>query len=430
MIRAARGTYDILPRDSGLWHAIESHMREVFASYAFSEIRTPIFEATELFVRSVGPDTDIVSKEMYTFIDKDETTSLTLRPEGTAPVVRSFIENHLADESRMAKLFYMGPMFRRERPQKGRFRQFYQAGAEVFSLTDNPAIEAEVVEMLMGLFERLGVSNLDLLVNSIGCQDCRPAFVERLKGEIEAKASSLCGDCRRRGKANPLRVFDCKVPSCQDLIAALPAITDSLCDTCRDHFEKFRGYLDDRKIAYRIEKRMVRGLDYYMRTTIEIVSGDLGAQDTLVGGGRYDGLFEDLDGPPMKGFGFAMGLERLILAIPEPEKLFAGPGPDYFLATIGDEAFTYATLLAQKLRSRNRVVYLDFDARSLRSQMRLAGKLAARNVIIMGEDEARSGKLTVRDMNSREQKEMTAEEFFRAVDAVDRGADPGLAEKL
>ena len=430
MIRAARGTYDILPRDSGLWHAIESHMREVFASYAFSEIRTPIFEATELFVRSVGTDTDIVSKEMYTFIDKDETTSLTLRPEGTAPVVRSFIENHLADESRMVKLFYMGPMFRRERPQKGRFRQFYQAGAEVFSLTDNPAIEAEVIEMLMALFERLGVSNLDLLVNSIGCRNCRPAFVERLKGEIEARTSGLCGDCRRRGQSNPLRVFDCKVPSCQDLIAELPAITDSLCNTCRDHFEKFCGYLDDRKIAYHIEKRMVRGLDYYMRTTIEIVSGDLGAQDTLVGGGRYDGLFEDLDGPPMKGFGFAMGLERLILSIPEPEKLLTGPGPDYFLATIGDEAFTYATLLAQKLRSKHCVVYLDFDARSLKSQMRLAGKLAARKVIIMGEDEARSGKLTVRDMNSREQKELTEEEFFRAVGGAERGADPGLAEKL
>ncbi len=405
-------------------------MREVFEAYAFSEIRTPIFEVTELFVRSVGTDTDIVSKEMYTFIDKDETTSLTLRPEGTAPVVRSFIENRLAEESRMAKLFYMGPMFRRERPQKGRFRQFYQAGAEVFSLTDNPAIEAEVVEMLMVLFGRLGVSNLDLLVNSIGCRDCRPAFVERLKGEIEARASSLCEDCRRRGQANPLRVFDCKVPSCQGLIEELPAITDSLCDTCRGHFEQFRRYLDDRKIVYRVEKRMVRGLDYYMRTTIEFVSRDLGAQDTLVGGGRYDGLFEDLDGPPMKGFGFAMGLERLILSIPEPEKLSVEPRPDYFLATIGDEAFTYATLLAQKLRAKNRVVYLDFDARSLRSQMRLAGKLAARNVVIMGEDEARSGKLTVRDMNSREQKELTEEEFFQAVNAADRGADRGLDEKL
>ncbi len=405
-------------------------MREVFEAYAFSEIRTPIFEVTELFVRSVGTDTDIVSKEMYTFVDKDETTSLTLRPEGTAPVVRSFIENHLADESRMAKLFYMGPMFRRERPQKGRFRQFYQAGVEVFSLSDNPAIEAEVVEMLMVLFERLGVSNFELLVNSIGCRDCRPAFVELLRVEIQSRATGLCGDCQRRGQANPLRVFDCKVPACQPLIAELPAITDSLCDTCRDHFAKFRGYLDDRKISYRIEKRMVRGLDYYMRTTIEIVSGDLGAQDTLVGGGRYDGLFEDLDGPPMKGFGFAMGLERLILSISETEKPILGPGPDYFLATIGDRAFTYATLLAQKLRAGNHVVYLDFDPRSLKSQMRLAGKLAAKTVIIMGEDEARSGKLTVRDMNSREQTEMTEAEFFEAIGTTGIGADVGAERRL
>ena len=429
MIRAARGTYDILPRDAGLWRAIESCLREVFKAYAFSEIRTPIFEVTELFVRSVGADTDIVSKEMYTFIDKDETTSLTLRPEGTAPVVRSFIENHLADQSRMAKLFYIGPMFRRERPQKGRFRQFYQAGAEVFSLTDNPAIEAEVVEMLMVLFGKLRISHLDVLVNSIGCRECRPAFIGRLEGAIEETSSGLCADCRRRGQTNPLRVFDCKVPSCQGLIAELPAITDSLCNTCRDHFEKFCGYLDDRNIAYRIEKRMVRGLDYYMRTTIEIVSSDLGAQDTLVGGGRYDGLFEDLDGPPMKGFGFAMGLERLILSIPEPEKLLVGPGPDYFLATIGDEAFGYATRLAQKMRAGNHVVYLDFDPRSLKSQMRLAGKLAARNVIILGEDETRSGKLTVRNMNSREQKEMTEEEFFRSLGAADHGSDHEMDQK-
>ena len=424
MIRAARGTYDILPADSGLWHAIESQMREILETYAFHEIRTPIFEATELFVRSVGADTDIVSKEMYTFTDRDETTSLTLRPEGTAPVVRSFIENHLFDESRMAKLFYMGPMFRRERPQKGRFRQFYQAGAEVFSLTDNPAIEAEVVEMLMLLFEKLGVGSLELLVNSIGCAECRPPFVERLKGEIQERSSRLCGDCRRRAETNPLRVFDCKVPSCQEPIAELPTITDNLCETCRDHFEKFRGYLDDRKIEYRVEKGLVRGLDYYMRTTLEIVSSELGAQDTLVGGGRYDGLFEDLDGPPMKGFGFAMGLERLILSIPEPEKLFAGPGPDFFLATMGDEAFKYATLLAKKLRAGKRVVYLDFDPRSLKSQMRLAGKLAARNVVILGEDEVRSGKLTVRDMDNREQKEMSEEEFLRAARAYEGGPDP------
>ena len=413
MIRAVRGTYDILPEDARLWYAIESRMRDVFGSYAFTEIRTPVFEATELFVRSVGAETDIVSKEMYTFVDRDETTSLTLRPEGTAPVVRSYIENHLSDDVRAGKLFYLGPMFRRERPQKGRFRQFYQVGAEVFSMTDNPAIEAEVIEMLVLLFERLGVSELEIVVNSIGCRECRPGFVEGLKSEIERRSSALCGDCRRRGETNPLRVFDCKVPSCQSLIAELPTITDNLCSTCRDHFQRFRGYLDDRGIPYRVDKRLVRGLDYYMRTTLEIVSRSLGAQDTLVGGGRYDGLFEDLGGPATKGFGFAMGMERLILSIPDPEQLLGGPGPDYFLATIGDDAFRRATHLARILRSGGHAVHLDFDPRSLKSQMRLAGKLRARNVLIIGEDEVRNGTLTIRDMNSREQAEMTQDEFLQ-----------------
>jgi histidyl-tRNA synthetase len=420
MIRAARGTYDILPKDAALWYAIETRLREVFDTYAFKEIRTPVFEATELFVRSVGADTDIVSKEMYTFLDRDDTTSLTLRPEGTAPVVRSFIENHMSEEGRMAKLFYLGPMFRRERPQRGRFRQFYQAGAEVFSMTDNPAIEAEVVEMLMLMFERLRVPDLELLVNSIGCPQCRPGFIERLKVAVEERASGLCGDCRRRGTTNPLRVFDCKVPTCQGLISELPLITDSLCGACREHFEQFRGYLNERGIAYRVEKRLVRGLDYYMRTTLEIVSKALGAQDTVVGGGRYDGLFEDLEGPPMKGFGFAVGLERLIMSIPAPEELVGGPGPEYFLATLGSDAFKYATRLAQKLRRGNRAVYLDFDSRSLKSQMRLAGKLLAKNVVIMGEDEVREGKLTVRDMNSRQQKEMTEDEFLQLAGADGR----------
>ena len=414
MIRAVRGTYDILPGDVRLWQAIEREMRTVFEAYAFSEIRTPIFETTDLFVRSVGADTDIVAKEMYTFTDKDETTSLTLRPEGTAPVVRSYIEHHLADESRMLKLYYLGPMFRRERPQKGRFRQFYQSGVEVLSTNDDPAIEAEVVEMLMLLFERLGVSDLELLVNSIGDRECRPGYVERLQSEIRQRVSGLCGNCKRRGETNPLRVFDCKVPTCQPLIAELPTITDNLCEACREHFAKFCGYLDEREIPYRVQKHLVRGLDYYMRTTLEIVSKDLGAQDTLVGGGRYDGLAEDLDGPPTKGFGFAMGLERLILSIPNPEKLLPEPGPDYFLATIGTDAFRYATLLARKLRARGHAVYLDFDGRSLKSQMRLAGKLQAARVVIMGEDEVQSGKLTVRNMHEGEQTEMTEDELLAA----------------
>ena len=253
MIRAVRGTYDILPGDVRLWQAIEREMRAVFEAYAFSEIRTPVFEATELFVRGVGEETDIVSKQMYTFTDRDESTSLTLRPEGTAPVVRSYIEHHLSEESGMLKLYYLGPMFRRERPQKGRFRQFYQVGVEVLSPNDNPAIEAEVVEMLMLLFERLGVADFEVQVNSIGDPECRPPYIERLRSAIRERVSDFCGNCQRRGETNPLRVFDCKIPTCQPLIALLPTITDSLCDGCREHFTKFCGYLDDRNIAYRVE---------------------------------------------------------------------------------------------------------------------------------------------------------------------------------
>jgi histidyl-tRNA synthetase len=412
MVRAIRGTCDILPSEVRLWQAIEAEMRFVFELYGFGEIRTPIFEATDLFVRTVGADTDIVSKEMYTFTDRDDTTSLTLRPEGTAPVARAFVEHHLADESRMIRAYYIGPMFRRERPQKGRFRQFHQAGVEVLSANDNPAIEAEVIEMLAFLLERLGVAGFSLRINSIGCAECRPKFLERLRAEVARRSEGMCGDCRRRGETNPMRVFDCKVPSCQGLIAELPTITASLCRECTDHFAKFRSYLDERGLPYVVDPRLVRGLDYYMRTTFELASEGLGAQDTLAAGGRYDGLVEGLDGPPARGFGFAMGLERLILSIRDPGRLAPQSGPDYFLATHGDEAFRYATLLARKLRGAGRVVYLDFDGRSLKSQMRLAGKLGASRVVILGEDEVKSGSLTIRDMTTREQRESSEAELL------------------
>lgn len=412
MVQAVRGTFDILPDDALLWQAIEKAMREVFELYGFGEIRTPVFEATELFVRGVGEETDIVSKEMYTFADRDDKTSLTLRPEGTAPVVRSYIDHHLSDESRMIKLYYIGPMFRRERPQKGRFRQFHQAGVEVLSGDDNPAIEAEAIEMLVFLLGRLGVSDFDLRVNSIGCSRCRPGFVSTLREEIARRAEGLCRDCRRRGEVNPLRVFDCKVPSCQPLIGELPTITRSLCGECETHFRGFRRYLEERQIGFRVDERLVRGLDYYMRTTFELASRSLGAQDSLVAGGRYDGLAEDLDGPPTHGFGFAMGLERLILSIPDPDRLRAPAGPEYFVATHGEEPFRRATLLARKLRSAGRRVYLDFDGRSLKSQMRLAGRLGARYVVILGEDELRSGTVTLRDMETREQRRVAEDELI------------------
>jgi histidyl-tRNA synthetase len=411
MIQAIRGTYDVLPADVGIWHAVESRLRQTFHLYGFGEIRTPIFEATELFIRGVGEETDIVSKEMYTFADRDESKSLTLRPEGTAPVIRAYIEHQLQNEARMLKLYYMGPMFRRERPQKGRYRQHVQAGAEVLSSTDNPAIEAEVMEMLTGFLSSIGIPDLEVNVNSVGDRECRPAYVQLLKSEIRARADRLCEDCRRRGERNPLRVFDCKVASCQPVIGELPTITDRLCDGCRSHFEKFKSYLTERNIHFRVDPKLVRGLDYYTRTTFEITSGRLGAQNTVVGGGRYDGLAEELDGPPTKGFGFGMGLERLILSIAEPASLVPDYRPEYFLATHGDAAFDRATLLARKLRTAGRRVYLDFDARSLKSQMRLADKLGAKSVIIIGDEELKAGTVVVRDMSTKEQRSVREEEL-------------------
>ncbi len=412
MIQAIRGTYDLLPGDIEIWHAVERRLRDLFHAYGYGEIRTPIFEATELFARGVGEETDIVSKEMYTFTDRDETKSLTLRPEGTAPVIRSFIEHQLNTEARMLKLYYIAPMFRRERPQKGRYRQHMQAGAEVLSSTDNPAIEAEILEMLWSFLSSLGIPDLDVNINSIGDEQCRPAFTRDLKEEIRKRADRLCEDCRRRGERNPLRVFDCKVPSCQVVIAELPTITERLCEPCRQHFEKLQSYLSARKIPYHVNPKLVRGFDYYKRTTFEIMSSRLGAQNTVTGGGRYDGLSETLGGPPIKGIGFGMGLERLILSIPDTSSLVPDYSPEYFIAALGDAAFDYATLLAQRLRAAGKRVYLDFDGRSLRSQMRLADKVKAKAVIILGEEELKTGTLVIRDMATKEQRNIREDEFI------------------
>ena len=415
MIHAIRGTYDVLPTDIGIWHALENRLRQTFHRYGFGEIRTPVFEATELFVRGVGEETDIVSKEMYTFADRDESKSLTLRPEGTAPVMRAYIEHQLQAEARMFKLYYFAPMFRRERPQKGRYRQHMQAGAEVLSSTDNPAIEAEVLEMLTAFLAGIGIPDLEVNINSVGDKVCRPAYVQDLKNEIKARAERLCEDCRRRGDKNALRVFDCKVPSCQPVIAELPTITERLCEACGDHFARFKSYLAARGIQFRVNSRLVRGLDYYTRTTFEITSGRLGSQNTVVGGGRYDGLSEDLDGPPTKGFGFGMGLERLILSIPDPSTLTPDYAPEVFIAAIGDGAFDHATLLARNLRASGKRVYIDFDARSLKSQMRLADKLKAKKVLIIGDEELKSGTVVLRDMATKEQRNIREEELIANV---------------
>lgn len=410
MIKSVKGTRDLLPAaftsEAGeqihRWHFVEEAARDAFHRYGFEEIRTPVFEKTELFARGVGESTDIVNKEMFTWTDING-DSLTLRPENTAPVVRSYIEHHMWSERGLVKLYYLGPQFRRERPQKGRFRQFYQIGAEVLGPADNPAIEAEAIEMLLFFFSQIRVASPELLINSVGCPRCRPQYNETLRAAIGSRFDQLCGDCHRRYEVNPLRVFDCKIENCQPVIASLPLISDSLCEECRAHFERFQSLLRARQIEFRLAPRMVRGLDYYVRTAFEITAGNLGSQNSVVGGGRYDGLSETLGGPATKGFGFAIGVDRLVMSLADDAQV-PRPSPDVFIASLGEAAFEKATLIARSLRQEGLFVYLDFDGRGLKSAMRLADKLNARYVAILGEDELARGEIVLREMTSGSQE--------------------------
>jgi histidyl-tRNA synthetase len=313
LIKAVKGTRDLLPPSTDVWNRVEAAARAIFRVYNYHEIRTPIFEETQLFARGVGAETDIVTKEMYTFVDRDE-TSLTLRPENTASVIRAFIEHRLDQRPGVQKLYYIGPMFRRERPQKGRYRQFFQIGAEAIG-SESPVVDAEVIEMVVAILKGVGLSGFHLLLNSVGDANCRPQYVERLREALKPVAAQMCGDCQRRAETNPLRVLDCKVEADQPTIEKLPHITDCLCDPCRTHFDAVKQYLTDRGIEYEVRPRLVRGLDYYMRTTFEVVHGALGAQNSVLGGGRYDGLAESLGSKVHSpGIGFSIGEDRLVMA--------------------------------------------------------------------------------------------------------------------
>src|SRR6202050_1873760 len=337
MIRAIKGPRDLLPPDSAVWNRVERTAREVFRAYNYHEIRTPILEETQLFARGVGQETDIVSKEMYTFEDRDG-SSLTLRPENTASVIRAYIEHRLDQRPGVQKLYYIGPMFRRERPQKGRYRQFFQIGAEAIG-SESPAVDAEVIETVMELLARTGLRDAGLLLNSVGDQNCRPQYVERLRQELQGVAHQMCGDCQRRAVTNPLRVLDCKVEADQPIIEKLPSILDYLCDDCRAHFATVRGHLDDRGIEYEVRPGLVRGLDYYMRTTFEVVHGSLGAQNSVLGGGRYDGLAESLGSKvPAPGIGFSIGEDRLVMSVTGQDP---ATGPDLFIAPLGEAALRH-----------------------------------------------------------------------------------------
>ena len=323
------GTRDLLPGEIDRWQLVEDRARRIFSQYGFLEIRTPIIEPTELFARGIGEDTDIVGKEMYTFVDQSN-RSITLRPEATASVVRAYIQNTMYRGGGLTKLYYIGPMFRHEKKQKGRWRQFYQIGAEALG-SDHPAVDAEMIEMALWLLESLGVK-AKLLINSVGCSNCRPPYLERLRSELEQRLPGMCEDCRRRAATNTLRVFDCKVESCQPFIDRLPSITDNLCAECGNHFAGVRRHLEQAGISYEIVPRLVRGLDYYVRTAFEIVSGELGSQNAVAGGGRYNGLSEVLGGPPVQALGFAMGLDRLVMILPEEQRADFKWRPDVFLA--------------------------------------------------------------------------------------------------
>lgn len=410
MIKSVRGTRDLLPPETALWNFVESVVRDVMRAYNFQEIRTPIFEETQLFSRSVGEDTDIVAKEMYTWQDRgraesDKGQSLTLRPENTAGVVRAYIEHKLWDRG-LNKLYYIGPQFRRERPQKGRYRQFYQIGAEVIGPasagSESPARDAEILEMLATLLDRLGIADWTLELNSVGCPADRARFDEALRKALEPVAAQMCVDCQRRAVTNPLRVFDCKVPEDQPIIDKLPRISQFLDNDCRRHFEDVQEILKSVGIPFRLNDRLVRGLDYYTRTAFEFTHGALGAQNAILGGGRYDGLSESLGGPPAPGIGFAIGEDRLVMSLGKTADSVLRK-PDVYIAPLGAGMNREAARLARELRACNLVVELGDENFRLKKSFETATRVGARYALIVGENEVAADAFALKNLETGEQ---------------------------
>ena len=399
MIPAIRGTHDILPGEVERWQRVETVARQIFERYGYAEVRTPIIEREELFAKGTGETTDIVQKEMYAFTDKGG-ERITLRPEATPSLVRVFVEHSLEQTMAVPKIYLMGPMFRYERPQKGRYRQFHQLDVEVFGISD-PAIDAEVLDLAWTLVFELGIPNVELVINSVGCPLCRPAFGEALVKALGDGVTALCADCQRRATTNPLRIFDCKVPQDQPVIDRLPHSTDYLCESCRQHFDAVIGHLGVYGIPYRISHRLVRGLDYYTRTTFEILGGNIGAQNAILGGGRYDGLVKHLGGPDRVGIGFAAGIERLVLAM--PESAGASDRAPVFVAAMGEAARSAAIGLLRDLRRAGVEAHMEYEGRSIKSQMKRADRLKAILTLIIGDDELAAGAVTAKDMRTSEQ---------------------------
>ncbi|MGE5371775.1 MAG: histidine--tRNA ligase [Solirubrobacterales bacterium] len=405
-ISAPKGTFDILPDTSYRWQALETVLGQLAERYGYREVRTPIFEHTELFKRGVGDTTDIVQKEMYTFLDKAE-RSLTLRPEGTAPAARAFLENGLHNQALPAKWYYMGPMFRYDNTQAGRYRQFHQFGLEAFGSAD-PAIDAEIVALMVRMVQSLGLTGTELHLNTVGCPSCRPQYRDTLVEFLTPRAAKLCSDCQHRYQANPLRVLDCKNESCQAALEGYPVLTDSVCPDCHAHFETVRDLLGLYGIAYRLNNRLVRGLDYYTKTAFELQLTGIGAQSAVGGGGRYDGLIETIGGPATPGIGFALGIDRLLLALENQSAGMAQPAAvDVFVIAAGERFVRNACQLLDRLRAAGIKSDKDYMGRSLKAQMKFADKTGARWVLILGEDEIRDGYITVRDMKQQAQEKIT-----------------------
>jgi histidyl-tRNA synthetase len=422
MIKAVRGTRDLLPPETALWNFVESAVRDVFRAYNFQEIRTPIFEETALFNRSVGEETDIVSKEMYTWEDRgraasEKGQSLTLRPENTAGTVRAYIENKLWDRG-LNKLYYIGPQFRRERPQKGRYRQFYQIGAEVLGPasagSESPARDAELLEMLATLLDRVGIADWTLQLNSVGCANDRAVYNEALRKALEPLVSKMCADCQRRAVTNPLRVFDCKVPEDQPIIATLPRISQFLDEPCRTHFQAVQAILKAVEVPFVLNDRLVRGLDYYTRTAFEFTHGALGAQNAILGGGRYDGLSEALGGPAAPGIGFAIGEDRLVMSLKETAEGVVRK-PDVYVAPLGAGLNPEAARLARELRRHDLVVELGDESFRLKKSFEMATKAGAKFILIVGENEVEAGQFALKNLATGEQVSVARGDLARRI---------------
>ena len=408
--RAIKGTNDILPEESNKWQFVESKMLETALQFGFKEIRVPVFEHTEVFLRSVGDTTDVVQKEMYTFDDKGG-RSITLRPELTAGVIRSAIEKGLVNGALPQKLCYIGGCYRYEKPQAGRLREFHQFGVECVGASA-PNADAEVISLAKSVLDNIGIKNISLEINSIGCPECRKEYHKALKEYFSANADSLCDTCKDRLDRNPMRILDCKSPVCKKIAENAPVVIDYLCDDCRDHFEKVKANLNAMGIDFKVNPKIVRGLDYYTRTVFEFVSGDIGAQSTICGGGRYDGLIGQMGGPQTPSLGFAMGIERLMMVLSaQNAELPEAPTCDLFIATLGDNAVLKASALCYELRDEGYKAQTDICGRGLKAQMKYADKIGAKFTLVLGDNEVESGKATLKNMSNSAEKEIALAEI-------------------